>query len=86
MSDMEGRQETQVRLLRQQFRLKTNPDQTFCSDAACQRERKLRWQRHKLRADPDYAENKRNAQKKWVSNNARPSSRRFLAVFRSVSG
>ncbi|QNK65823.1 hypothetical protein [Variovorax sp. PAMC26660] len=50
-----------------QFRLKTNPDQAFCSEAACQRERKLRWQRHKLRADPDYVENKRNAQKKWVA-------------------
>lgn len=53
-----------------QFRLTTNPDQTFCSEAACQRERKLRWQRKKLRTDPDYPENKRNAQKKWASKNS----------------
>jgi hypothetical protein len=54
---------------RKQFKPKTNPDQTFCSDETCQQERKLRWQRHKLRADPDYAENKRNAQKKWAAEN-----------------
>ncbi len=41
------------------------PNQTFCSSLNCQRARKLRWQQDKLRADPDYRDNQRSAQRAW---------------------
>lgn len=41
------------------------PNQTYCSSAECQRARKLRWQQAKLRADPDYRDNQRDAQRAW---------------------
>ena len=45
------------------------PDQQFCSALACQRERKRRWQRARLRSDPDYRENQARAQRAWVKRN-----------------
>ena len=41
------------------------PNQTYCSSAECQRARKLRWQQDKLRTDPDYRDNQRDAQRAW---------------------
>lgn len=42
------------------------PNQRFCSAAACQRERRRRWQREKRRSDPDYQENQARAQQRWA--------------------
>lgn len=39
--------------------------QKYCSSAACQRERRRRWQAAQLRSDPDYRVNQRAAQKAW---------------------
>lgn len=43
-----------------------NPDQCFCSTAACQRERRRRWQAAKRQNDPDYRDNQKRAQKAWA--------------------
>ncbi|WP_300339202.1 hypothetical protein [Accumulibacter sp.] len=42
-----------------------NPDQCFCA-AACQRERRRRWQAAKRHSDPDYREDQKRAQKAWA--------------------
>jgi hypothetical protein len=56
----------QCEACRQPFRRRPqNPDQCFCSDAACQRERRRRWQVAKRQSDPDYRENQKRAQKAW---------------------
>jgi hypothetical protein len=39
--------------------------QRFCSAPACQRERRRRWQRERLRDDADYRDNQTRAQAKW---------------------
>jgi len=41
------------------------PQQRYCSTAACQRTRRRRWQRQKLKADADYRANQRAAQQRW---------------------
>ena len=41
------------------------PGQQYCSKPACQRERRRRWQRAKLRRDPDYQANQAAAQRRW---------------------
>jgi hypothetical protein len=46
-----------------------NRDQHFCSGAACQRERRRRWQREKRGSDPDYRENQARAQRRWAQAN-----------------
>jgi hypothetical protein len=43
-----------------------NPNQHCCSEAACQRERKRRWQRRKRGTDPDYRANEQAAQRRWA--------------------
>lgn len=45
------------------------PNQSYCSDAPCQRERRRRWQRDKLQQDPDYRENQSRAQRAWLDRN-----------------
>jgi hypothetical protein len=45
------------------------PDQQYCSNPACQRERRRRWQREKLKQDPDYRANQAAAQKRWRERN-----------------
>jgi hypothetical protein len=45
------------------------PQQCFCSDPACQRERRRNWQRTKLRSDPDYQDNQMRAQQAWNQRN-----------------
>jgi len=57
----------QCEACRQPFRPRPqNPDQCFCSAAACQRERRRRWQAAKRQSDPDYRENQKCAQKAWA--------------------
>ena len=43
-----------------------SPQQRFCSEAACQKERRRRWQAAKRRSDPDYRENQAKAQATWA--------------------
>ena len=45
------------------------PNQEFCSKPECQRERRRRWQREKLKQDPDYRANQAAAQKRWGERN-----------------
>jgi len=42
------------------------PEQRFCQDTRCQRERRRRWQKSKRREDADYRENERRAQGNWA--------------------
>jgi hypothetical protein len=41
------------------------PQQGYCSKPACQRTRRRRWQRAKLKADADYRANQAAAQRRW---------------------
>jgi hypothetical protein len=42
------------------------PHQRYCSKPECQRTRRRRWQRHKLRSDADYRANQAVAQRRWA--------------------
>ena len=44
-------------------------DQRFCSKPECQRARRRRWQRQKLKADPDYRANQAAVQQRWRARN-----------------
>lgn len=46
-----------------------SPKQTYCTDRDCQRERRRRWTRAKLEADPDYRANQLAAQRAWHARN-----------------
>jgi hypothetical protein len=46
-----------------------NPDQKFCSSNDCQKARKRKWQRKKMRDDPAYRLNQRDAQERWCQKN-----------------
>ena len=46
-----------------------NPNQTYCTDPACQRERRRRWQQKKRRDDADYCDNDARARKAWAAEN-----------------
>jgi hypothetical protein len=41
------------------------PQQRYCSNRVCQRTRRRRWQRQKLKADADYRANQAAAQRRW---------------------
>jgi hypothetical protein len=43
--------------------------QRYCSKKTCQRLRKRQWQRQKIKNDPDYRDNQRDAQLCWVGQN-----------------
>ena len=43
--------------------------QRYCSDPACQRARKRRWQKAKLASDNDYRETQADAQRRWCGRN-----------------
>ena len=43
------------------------PGQLYCSDEACQRERRRRWQRAKQQSDADYRDNQRRANRAWAA-------------------
>lgn len=45
------------------------PNQSYCSDSECQRERRRRWQRDKLQNDRDYRDNQSRAQRAWLDRN-----------------
>lgn len=45
------------------------PNQSYCADAACQRERKKLWQRERRTSDPDYRDNQTRAQEAWLARN-----------------
>jgi hypothetical protein len=42
------------------------PQQRFCGKAACQRERRRRWQQGKRQGDEDYRTNQAQAQRAWA--------------------
>jgi hypothetical protein len=42
-----------------------SPKQCFCASAACQRERRRRWQCERRQSDPDYRDNQAQAQRAW---------------------
>ena len=46
-----------------------SPHQAYCSNPDCQRERRRRWNKDKLQADPDYRANQRSAQQAWHAKN-----------------
>lgn len=46
------------------------PDQAYCSQPACQRARKQRWNQQKLENDPDYRDNKQRSQRDWMDRNS----------------
>ena len=41
------------------------PNQSYCSESSCQRTRRRRWQKEKLKTDPDYLHNQKDAQRAW---------------------
>jgi len=41
------------------------PQQRYCAKRACQRTRRRRWQRQKLKVDADYRANQAAAQQRW---------------------
>lgn len=45
------------------------PDQSYCADEACQRERRKIWQRVHRNEDPDYRDNQARAQAAWLARN-----------------
>lgn len=52
---------------RKQFTPKVHvPQQRFCAEKRCQRERRRRWQKRKRRGDTDYRDNERRAQRSWA--------------------
>lgn len=45
------------------------PEQSYCAEVACQRERRKLWQRARRLEDPDYRENQARAQEAWLARN-----------------
>lgn len=45
------------------------PDQSYCAEPACQRERRKLWQRIRRAEDPDYRDNQARAQEAWLERN-----------------
>lgn len=45
------------------------PNQSYCTDIACQKARKAAWVSQKLASDTDYKTNQRRAQKSWQKAN-----------------
>jgi hypothetical protein len=46
------------------------PEQCYCAEEACQRERRRRWQQTKRQSDPDYRDNQTRAQRSWRERHA----------------
>lgn len=49
--------------------LKNISNQMYCGESACRRHRRAIWQRRKIREDPAYKENQKDAQTDWVKGN-----------------
>jgi hypothetical protein len=45
------------------------PNQSYCAEQACQRQRKKLWQRERRGTDPDYRDNQARAQAAWLARN-----------------
>ena len=45
------------------------PDQQYCSSTKCQWARKNAWQKEKMRTDPAYRQNQKDAQERWRKKN-----------------
>jgi hypothetical protein len=54
-------------------------NQRYCDKSNCQRARKARWQRQKMKEDPDYRDNHRDGQQAWLERN-RDYWRRYRAL------
>ena len=46
-----------------------SPNQSFCTNPVCQRDRRKQWQQKKLLVDPFYRENLQDAQRAWRTRN-----------------
>jgi hypothetical protein len=46
-----------------------SPNQAYCSDAACQRDRRKLWQRERRQRDDDYRDNQARAHARWLAKN-----------------
>lgn len=51
------------------------PEQRYCGEASCQRERRRRWRRAKRQSDADYRDNQRRAQQAWAAKHSEYWSR-----------
>ena len=63
-----------IRCANPQCRRLFNPNprvknQQYCDKKDCQRARKRRWQRQKMKDDPDYRDDHRDAQQGWIEQN-----------------
>jgi hypothetical protein len=64
-------QKRPCRACRKKFEPKAQtPEQCYCDDERCQRERRRLWQKNKRRSDPDYLENQRRVQRDWTERNS----------------
>jgi hypothetical protein len=55
------------------------PEQRYCARAACQRERRRRWQKAKRRNDADYRDNDSRGQQRW-----REAHREYWRAYRQA--
>jgi hypothetical protein len=62
------------------------PGQLYCSEKACQRERRRRWQREKQRNDADHRDNQRRAQRAWAAKHASIGAAGAIGIRRIASG
>jgi len=46
-----------------------NPKQAYCGKYECQRKRKTKWEKNKIKTDPDYKANRRDSQQTWKEDN-----------------
>lgn len=51
------------------FRIKRNPNQTYCTKTTCQNARKHQWRQKKLNQDKDYKANQKSSNQQWQSKN-----------------
>lgn len=52
-----------------EFFIPRNKMQQYCSKPDCQKARKARWQRQKIKNDPDYRETQKLSNQKWLRKN-----------------
>jgi hypothetical protein len=46
-----------------------NRSQSYCTNPKCQKKRKALWQKQKVQNNPEYRENQKLSNNKWLSNN-----------------
>jgi len=42
-------------------------NQRYCTDSSCQKARRAKWSREKMASDPDYKDNKKVSQERWLA-------------------